>query len=99
MQGQAMQHHEHPLVPYGVYVKVWGVLMVLTVITVAVSYVDMKQVTVLTACLIAATKGLLVILYFMHIRFEQRLYAVMIMVVFVTYAVFIGLTFVDYWYR
>jgi cytochrome c oxidase subunit 4 len=99
MQTQAEEHHDHPLVPYNLYVKVWGALMVLTVITVAVSYVDMKQVTVLTACLIAAAKGSLVILYFMHIRFERRLYAIMIMVIFVTYAVFIGLTFVDYWYR
>ena len=99
MQGESVQHHDHPLVPYGVYVRVWGALMVLTAITVAVSYVDMKQVTVLTACLIAATKGLLVVLYFMHIRFERGLYAIMIMVVFVAYGVFIGLTFVDYWYR
>jgi cytochrome c oxidase subunit 4 len=99
MQSRGAQHDDHALVPYGLYVQVWGILIVLTVITVAVSYVDMKQVTVLTACLIAATKGSLVILYFMHIRFERRLYAIMIMVIFVTYAVFIGLTFVDYWYR
>ena len=99
MQNQSAQHHGHPLVPYSLYVKVWGTLMILTVITVTVSFVDMKQVTVLAACLIAAVKGSLVILYFMHIRFEQRLYTIMIMVVLVTYAVFIGLTFVDYWYR
>lgn len=99
MQKHGAQHNAHTLVPYGLYAQVWGILIILTVITVAVSYVDMKQVTVLTACLIAAAKGSLVVLYFMHIRFEQRLYAIMIMVVLVAYAVFIGLTFVDYWYR
>ena len=92
-------HSDHPLVPYAVYVKVWAILMVLTVITVAVSYVDMKHVTVLTAAIIAAVKSTLVVLYFMHIRFEQRLYAFMIIAVLGTYAIFIGLTFVDYWYR
>lgn len=91
------QHH--PLVPYGVYVRVWAILMALTAVTVSVSYVDMKHVTVLTATLIAAAKSTLVVLYFMHIRFEERIYAVMIMVVLVTYAIFIGLTFVDYLYR
>ena len=73
--------------------------MVLTVITVGVSYVDMKHVTVLTASIIAVIKGSLVVLYFMHIRFENRIYALMILAILATYAIFIGLTFVDYWYR
>ncbi len=87
------------LVPYGLYVKVWAILMILTAVTVSVSYVDMKHVTVLTATLIAAAKSTLVLLYFMHIRFEERLYAAMIMIVLAAYAVFIGLTFSDYLYR
>jgi len=99
MQTEDTREHDHPLVPYTTYVAVWAVLMVLTATTVSVSYVDMKHVTVLTACIIAAIKGLLVVLYFMHIRFENRIYAVMILVILGTYAIFIGLTFVDYWYR
>ena len=81
------------------YVRVWAILVVLTGVTVGVSYVDMKHVTVLTATLIATVKATLVILYFMHVRFEERIYSFMILVVLGTYAVFIGLTFVDYWYR
>jgi len=42
---------------------------------------------------------MLVLLYFMHIRFEKLLYAGMILAVLVTYAILIGLTFVDYGYR
>lgn len=99
MQTEDTQQHDHPLVPYTTYATVWAVLMILTVVTVSVSYVDMKHVTVLTALIIAAIKGSLVVLYFMHIRFENRIYALMILVVLGTYAVFIGLTFVDYWYR
>lgn len=97
---QATQHQEdHQLVPYALYIRVWAILVVLTAVTVSVSYVDMKHVTVLTATLIAAVKGMLVLLYFMHIRFEDRIYRYMILAVLVTYAIFIGLTFVDYWYR
>ena len=90
---------EHHAIPVRVYVFVWLILLVLTAITVAVSLVDMKHVTVLTAMLIASVKGLLVLLYFMHIRFEKPLYMFMILAVFVTYAVFIGLTFADYSFR
>jgi len=56
-------------------------------------------VTVLTAMLIAATKGMLVLLYFMHVRFEKPMYVAMIVAAFGTYAIFIGLTFADYGYR
>lgn len=99
MQVQDTPAHDHPLVPFGVYVKIWVILVILTVVTVGVSYLDMKHVTILTASLIAAVKGALVVLYFMHIRFEQRIYTFMILTVMGTYAIFIGLTFVDYWYR
>ena len=89
------QHH----VPYKVYFIVWGALLVLTAVTVGVSYVDMKNVTVLTAMLIAATKSMLVLLYFMHIRFEKPMYSVMILAAMMTYGIFVALTFVDYMYR
>ena len=90
---------EHHAVPYSVYFVVWVALLLLTVVTVAVSYLDMKHVTVLTAMLIATCKGMLVLLYFMHIRFEKPLYIAMILAALGTYAIFIGLTFVDYMYR
>jgi cytochrome c oxidase subunit 4 len=93
------QHEEHPPVPYRVYIGVWAALITLTAITVGVSYVDMRNVTVLTAVLIATIKGMLVILYFMHVRFEKPLYAFMILATLTTYGIFISLTFVDYYYR
>ena len=86
------QHH----VPYRVYFFVWAALLVLTAVTVAVSYVDMKNVIVLTAMLIATTKSMLVVLYFMHIRFEKPIFSVMILAAMLTYGIFVVLTFVDY---
>ena len=85
--------------PYGLYVNVWIVLLVLTAITVSVSYVDMKHVALLTAALIATAKAMLVLLYFMHIRFARPIFIYMILVVIITYGIFVGLTFVDYAYR
>ena len=94
-----LKDKDHHIVPYKIYFNVWLALLALTVITVAVSYVDMRNVAVLTAVLIATVKCSLVLLYFMHIRFGKPLYVVMILVVLATYAIFIGLTFVDYGYR
>jgi cytochrome c oxidase subunit 4 len=95
----AQNEHEHALVPYSLYVKVWATLLVLTVLTVGVSYLDMKHVTVFTALIIATVKATLVLLYFMHLRFEKPLYLYMVLAVIVTYAIFVALTFADYWFR
>ena len=94
-------HHDpsHAPVPYSLYLKVWLALILLTVVTVAVSYADMKQAKILAALMIAALKMLLVLLYFMHVRFERPFFAWMIVAVVATYGIFIGLTFSDYWYR
>ena len=94
-----LKDKDHHIVPYKIYVNVWLALLVLTVITVAVSYVDMRNVAVLTAVLIATVKCSLVLLYFMHIRFEKPIFTVMILVLLLTYGIFIGLTFTDYSYR
>lgn len=92
-------HDEQHLMPYSLYIKVWLALLVLTGITVGVSYLEMYKWTVFTAMLIATAKVSLVVLYFMHVRFENRLVWIMIFAVLVTYAIFVGLTFADYFYR
>jgi cytochrome c oxidase subunit 4 len=86
-------------VPCPVYFNVWIGLLILTGLTVGASYIDFGHVGLLTAILIATVKGSLVLLYFMHIRFERPLFVGLILAVLVTYGIFIGLTFSDYWYR
>lgn len=56
------------------YLIVFGALLALTVITVAVSYLHLPLLpAVLLALLIACTKGSLVALYFMHLIDERKL--------------------------
>ena len=85
--------------PVKMYVGIWLVLVCLTVITVSVSYLNMYKFTIFTAMLIATVKVTLVILYFMHIRFEKAIYTYMILAVLATYGIFITLTFADYSFR
>ncbi|MHC5012232.1 MAG: cytochrome C oxidase subunit IV family protein [Planctomycetota bacterium] len=89
------EHH----VPYRAYVNVWLTLVMLTVVTVAAAYTDLGHLAVFAALLIATVKGSLVALYFMHLRYERPLFAYMIVAAFGTFAIFVALTFADYWAR
>ncbi|MGZ8432228.1 MAG: cytochrome C oxidase subunit IV family protein [Candidatus Deferrimicrobiaceae bacterium] len=55
------------------YIVVWGALIVLTAVTVSVSYVYLGLMNVVVALLIASVKASLVALFFMHLRYESRL--------------------------
>lgn len=66
-----------------VYITVFVALMVLTLITVAVSYLDLSVPMAVTVALFVATvKGTLVASYFMHLISEKKLiYAVLVLTV------------------
>ncbi len=83
----------------GLYVKVWATLVVFTAITVGVTYLDMKAFAVVTALIIASIKASLVLLYFMHLRFESRLLTIVLVVALGSFTIFLGLTFADVHYR
>ncbi|MDP7035285.1 MAG: cytochrome C oxidase subunit IV family protein [Planctomycetota bacterium] len=61
-------HHAHQGPSYWL---IFGALVVLTGLTVGVSYLDFGQVGgVVVAMIIASTKATLVLLFFMHVKFE-----------------------------
>src|SRR5688572_15794673 len=56
------------------YIAVFGALMVLTLVTVAISYLKLPATsTVLLALVIATTKATLVAMYFMHLKSERAM--------------------------
>jgi cytochrome c oxidase subunit IV len=57
------------------YVMVFLALMVLTVVTVAVAYQDFGAWNDVVALTIATAKALLVVLFFMHVKYSTRLTA------------------------
>lgn len=57
----------------GVYVKTLAALLLLTLITVAASYIDFGSGNVVIALLIASMKASLVALFFMHVYYSTRL--------------------------
>jgi cytochrome c oxidase subunit 4 len=64
-----------------IYITVFVALMVLTIVTVAVSYLDLPvPLAVSVALLVAVVKGSLVACYFMHLISERKLiYAVLVL--------------------
>ena len=93
------EHEEHHLVPYKVFVNVWLVLVLLTGVTVGAAYLDLKHMAFFTAILIASVKCTLVIMYFMHVRYDKPLITYCLIAAFGTYAIFVLLTFADYAFR
>ncbi len=70
--GGSMQAAKH-LVSPRTYVSIFLVLMVLTGVTVGTAFIDLGAMNTVVALVIACTKMLLVVLYFMHVRYSSRL--------------------------
>ena len=79
-----MSEHEHPN-----YVKIWGILVVLLIISVLGPLAEIQWITLLTAFGIAVVKAYLVIKNFMHLNIEPR---------FVWYMVGTALAFMGLFY-
>ncbi len=58
---------------YRTYIIVWIALLILTGVTWGVSYVNLGMGNVAVALIIASVKAALVALFFMHLRYENRL--------------------------
>lgn len=68
----------HPTVPVRFYLGIFAALLLLTAATVAASFVDFGggRLHILNAAVaisIALLKALLVVLYFMHVRYSDKL--------------------------
>ena len=63
------------VVPVKVYFLIFSALMVLTATTVAVAFVDLGPLNAVLMIGIAMIKALLVVLYFMHVRYSGTLIA------------------------
>jgi cytochrome c oxidase subunit 4 len=73
---QAVHGHAGPAPHHKVnYYAVFGLLVVLTILTVVVAFVNIKSETakILLALAIASVKASAVVLYFMHVKFEGKL--------------------------
>lgn len=82
-----------------VYFAVFGALMVLTAATVIVANFDLGWANDVVALTIAVTKALLVLWFFMHLRYSTRVTMLTALAGFFWLAILIFLTLNDYMTR
>ena len=82
------------------YWTIWFILICLTGITAWVATVDLGPLNTIVALLIASGKALLVVLFFMHVKYtsEKMTRAVIISAVFWLFLL-LGLSLTDYFIR
>ena len=99
-----MAHHDHAhaagghaqvghVVSLKLLFAVWGALVVLTVVTVAVTYIPAEVLgpfTLWVALLIAGIKAGLVALYFMHLRWDRPLNGIIMAISIAVVIMFVG---------
>ncbi len=98
-----MEHHpQHPdsiggvhVMPVPILVAVWLVLIALTVVTVAITFVDLGPFNIWAALGIALFKASLVALYFMHLKYDSPFNGFILIVSLAFVVLFIGITLLD----
>lgn len=79
------------------YIVVWAALMALMILTAGLSRIDLGEWSTLVALAIAAIKALLVVLFFMHVRYEsQKMAWVFVVAGFFWLGILLALTMTDY---
>ena len=87
-------YHPH-VVPVSLLLGVFGILLFLTVITVAATLIDLGPLNIWIALAIAVVKAAVVALYFMHLRYDRPFHGVILIASLFFVAIFIGLALVD----
>jgi cytochrome c oxidase subunit 4 len=85
----------HHVTSIRLLLTVYFVLVVCTVLTYSVSRLDLGQFNIWAALAIAVFKASLVVLYFMHLRWDSPFNALALITALMFVALFIGLALLD----
>jgi cytochrome c oxidase subunit 4 len=85
---------EH-VVPVRLYVTVFVALLCLTALTTGVAYIDLGAFNTVAALAIAGVKMLLVVLFFMHVKYSSGLTKIIVLAAIFWLALLISLTLTD----
>jgi cytochrome c oxidase subunit 4 len=80
---------------FKVLVRVWGSLLALTLLTVLVASVDLGRLNLEIALAIAIVKASLVLLFFMHMRYDRPMNAIVFIAALLFFMLFVSLALLD----
>lgn len=83
------------VMPMPMLIGVFASLLVLTVVTVAVAYVDLGSLNLLVAMGVASVKASLVVLFFMHLKYDKPFNAVVFITALLFMVLFVTLVLLD----
>ena len=92
----ASEEHRQHVIPIGVYVGIWAILMFLTGLTVFVSFIELHDWNIVLALTIATIKGTLVVLFFMHLFYSSKLTKVTVIAALFFLFLLLSLSMTDY---
>lgn len=84
------------IVPVRTYVAIFLALIVLTWVTTAIAFVDLGPFNVYVALTIAVIKATLVVLFFMHVKYSERVTKIYVAAGFFWLVIMIGMVLIDY---
>jgi len=94
-----MSDSNHHIVSYRTYGLILLLLITLTTISVAITQIELTRWATPVALLIAAAKTSFVLAVFMHLKFDQKIFRIMAILIFLLVFVVIIITFLDYAFR
>lgn len=94
-----MSEHEIHVVPYKSNVLIWIDLLILTFVTIEIAQFNFHDLTVVIALLVASMKTYLVGYFFMHLKFENRMFRIFVGIMAFVFISFMAILFFDYSYR
>ncbi len=90
--------HKVHISEYKDHWSTFAALILLTLITVSISVfgAELRSLSVFTALLIATIKVVVVAYYFMHLKYEKKIYTWLVLLVVVLFLSFLILTSIEY---
>jgi len=94
-----MEEAQHHIVSPIIYLIVFISLLVFTGLTVGASYIEMGIFNPIAAIAIACIKAVIVVLFFMHVKYSSKLTKLTVFAGIFTFLTLIGMTLSDYFSR
>lgn len=94
-----MSEHDIHVVPYKSNVLIWIDLLILTFVTIEIAQFNFHDLTVVIALLVASMKTYLVGYFFMHLKFENKMFRIFVAIMAFVFISFMAILFFDYSFR
>ena len=93
------EHAEHHIVGPKTYIIIFGTLLTFTAITVGAAFINLGILNPIVALAISSIKAVIVILFFMHVKYQSNLIKMTVGAGFFTFLALVTMTLSDYMSR